>query len=413
MEAVQAVERRFMQEANRPISAASILEWLGGAPTATGIAVTPEGGLKNPAIYACVRVISEDLASLPLILHRRTKGGKERAVEHPLYRLLHDAPNPYMSAMVFRETLQAHLLLRGNAYANIERDDVTGRILGLWPLRADRMATPVMSEAGTLLYTYTLPDGEPRALAQSEVLHLRGLSSDGLTGYSPIALHRETVGWSQATRDYSARWFGNNSSPGGLLQKKDGHLSPEAATRLKASWESAHRGLDNVARVAVLEDGLEWVKVQLSPEEAQAIETMKFQIEDAARIYRVPLVLLQSHEKSTSWGTGIEQFMLGYVVHTLRPWLVRWEQECNRALLMEREQPVYFAEHLIDALLRGTTKERYEAYQKAWWMTGNEIRERENLGALDGLDEPLIPQNMLLGTAPAPAPEPTSSGAAA
>ena len=399
-------ERRATIEGPLPLTAERIVEWLSGPATASGVNLSTEGALKLVGVWACVRVISEDVASLPLIVYNRLPRGKERAMAHPLYRLLHDAPNPLMTSATFRECLQGHMLLWGNAYAQIERDQDTGRPTALWPLRPDRMDKPIVSQAGTLLYTYRLPTGEPRALSQSDVFHLRGLSPDGLIGYSPIALHRETLAWSIATKEYGIRFFGNDSRPGGILQTKQ-RLPKDSVDRLRSSWEAAHRGLTQAHRIAVLEEGIEWKQVGIPPEDAQYLEVMTFQLQDIARLYRMPPHKIQDLARATF--SNIEEQSIDYVVGTLRPGLTRWEQQANKDLVMPSEQGRIFAEHLMDALLRGKTLERFQSYQLAMQngiYSANEVREFENQNPFEGGDIHLQMQNMApYGTLP-PAPTP-------
>lgn len=386
-------------------------EWLlkalgGGMATYTGRTVNTVDALHYNPVYACVKIIAEDVASLPLITYRRVDGGRERAMDHRLYPILHDRPNPEMSSVEFRETLQGHLLLWGNAYAEIERDGA-GRVVNLWPLRPDRMSVERM---GDLVYTYVLPGGDRVRIPTVNVLHLRGLSSDGYVGYSPIALAREAVGLGLATEEYAARFFGNDARPGGVLQHP-GKLSTDAATRLKASWEAAHRGLTNSQRVAVLEEGIEWKQVGMPARDAQFLETRMYQLRDVARIYRVPLHKLGDLERATF--SNIEHQSREYVDSTLRPWLVRWEQRLNMALFSAQDAGRYYVEHLVDALLRGDLKSRYEAYavgRTNGWLSADDIRELENMNPLpDGQGKLyLVPLNMApadqVGQAPPSAP---------
>jgi len=268
------------------------------------------------------------------------------------------------------------------------------------------MDKPIVSQAGTLLYTYRLPTGEPRALSQSDVFHLRGLSPDGLIGYSPIALHRETLAWSIATKEYGIRFFGNDSRPGGILQTKQ-RLPKDSVDRLRSSWEAAHRGLTQAHRIAVLEEGIEWKQVGIPPEDAQYLEVMTFQLQDIARLYRMPPHKIQDLARATF--SNIEEQSIDYVVGTLRPGLTRWEQQANKDLVMPSEQGRIFAEHLMDALLRGKTLERFQSYQLAMQngiYSANEVREFENQNPFEGGDIHLQMQNMApYGTLP-PAPTP-------
>lgn len=397
-------ERRASVEGPLPLTAARIVEWIsGGEGTAAGVAIGPNNALKLAAVYACVRVISEDVAALPLITYSRLPRGKERATTHPLYRLLHDEPNPYMTSLQLRETLQGHVLLWGNGYANIERDE-RGTPVALWPLRPDAMDAPVVSSAGSLLYTYHMPSGEPRALTQGDVFHLRGLSPDGIMGYPPISLHRESLALAMATMEFGNRFFSNDSRPGGVLQAPQ-RLSNEAAERMRLSWEAAHRGLSNAHRVAVLEEGVEWQQIGIPPEDAQWLDTRTFQVQEIARIFRMPPHKIGELSRATF--SNIESQAIQYVTDTLRPWLVRWEQQINKDLVAPGDKGRIFAEHLMDALLRGETLARFQSYQLAMQngvYSANEVREFENANPFEGGDVHLQMANMVpYGTKP---PEP-------
>jgi HK97 family phage portal protein len=370
-----------------------LIEALGGGRSAAGVSVSAESALRNMTVAACVRILAETVSSLPLLVYRRRERGKERAPDHPLYRILHDQPNSEMSSFEFRETLMGHLALWGNAYAEIERDG-GGRVAALWPLRPDRMK--VTRENGALVYRYRLSAGEEVALPQRNVFHVRGLSGDGIVGYSPIRLAREAIGLALATEEFGARFFGSGARPGAVLQHP-GKLNEEAQKRLRQSLEDAHGGLSRAHRLMILEEGMTWQQIGIPPEDAQFLQTRSFQVEEIARFYRVPLVLLQHTEKSTSWGTGIEQFMIAFIVHTIRPWLVRWEQAIQRNLFLYGERDTYFAEFLVDGLLRGDVESRYRAYATArqWgWLSANDIRELENMNPIPGGDIYLSPMNM-------------------
>ena len=377
----------------QPLTAASIVEWLSGPSSITGQRVSVDTAMQLSAVYACVRVKSEDLASLPLILYRRLERGKERAPEHSLYRILHDQANPQMTALQFRETMATHLELRGNAFANIERNS-DGTVKWLWPLNPTRMDKPMLATDGRLLYRYWLPNGTQAILTQDEVFHLRGMSFDGVLGVSPIEAQRETMGNALAAMEYGTRFFANNANPSGVLQAKS-RISEEAAKRLRNSWNDAHQGLSNAHRVAILEEGMEWKQISITPEDAQYLESKKYSRSEIAGIYRVPPHKIADLERSTF--SNIEEQDIDYAKSTIRPMARRWEAQTNMSLLLPSEQSRYLSEFLLDDLLRGKTLERFEAYQKAWWMTGNEIRERENLNPIDGLDQPLLPVNMALG----------------
>lgn len=372
-------------------------DWLRGTAlwaqdTASGRAVTPAESMQLVAVYACVRVLAETIGTLPLFVYRRLEPrGRERDNRHPLYSILHERPNPLMTGVEFRECMMGHAALRGNAYAEIV--PLAGGGVELWPLRPDRMRVVQLSDR-EIGYLYRLPSGEERALPRSRVHHWRGLSSDGLIGYSPVALAREAIGLGLALEEFAARLFGNNARPGGVLQTKD-RLSDEGAKRLKASWEEAHRGLEASHRVAILEEGVTWQSVSMNADDAQFLESRKMQTTEIARIFRIPPHLIQDLERATF--TNIEHQGLEFVTHTLRPWLVRIEQAIKRDLLAEDS---HYAEFLVDGLLRGDIQSRYAAYSVAkqnGWLSANDIRETENLNPIsadDGGDTYMVQLNM-------------------
>lgn len=369
---------------------------LAGTETASGVYVDEEGSLQATAVWACVRVIAETVASLPLHLYRRRSGGgRERATEHPLYELLHSMPNPEMGALEFREALTGHLCTWGNAYAEIEYNR-GGNAMALWPLRPDRMQ--VKREQGRLWYYYRVDQvGTPQRLPAERIWHLRGFGANGVMGYSPILLHKQAVGLSLATEEFGARFFGNGAEPGGVLQHP-GKVSDTGAKHMRESWEDAHKGLSRSHRIAILEEGVTYQKVGIEPEAAQFLETRKFQLVEVARIYRMQPHMIGDLDRATF--SNIEHQGLEFVMYTMMPWFVRWEQGVHRNLLTPAERRQYFAEYLVDALLRGDTQSRYAAYAVArqnGWMNADEIRERENMNPLpDGQGQIyLVPMNMI------------------
>jgi HK97 family phage portal protein len=371
-----------------------LIEALGGGKAASGVAVNETTAMKSTVVFACVRILAETIASLPLPVYRRLQGGgKERANNHYLYPLLHDQPNPEMTSFEFRETLMGHLALWGNAYAEIERDGA-GRVRALWPLRPDRMQ--VKRDDQGLRYEYLLPDGTMAALRQTNVMHIRGLSGDGIVGYSPIRLAREAIGFSLATEEFGARFFGQGAHPGGIVEYP-GKLSDEARKRYKESVQEAYGGLGKAHRLMVLEEGLKYTQVGIPPEDAQFLATREFQAIEIARIFRIPPYLLQDFSRATF--SNVEHTAISFVVHTVRPWLIRIEQAFKRDLFPSPERDTYFAEFLVDGLLRGDIKSRYDAYAvgRNWgWLSADDIRELENMNPLpDGQGKIyLIPTNM-------------------
>ena len=356
---------------------------MSGPLSATGLAIYPDTALTSAVVYACVNVLAQTIAALPLPVYRRLpNGGKERAPEHRLYPILHDLPNPEMTSFELRMALVGHQALWGNAYAEIERSDAG--INALWPLRPDRM-TPGRDETGALVYNYRLPNGQPKVFQFVQIMHWRALSGNGIVGYSPIAQAAESVGLDLATRQYGARFFGNDSRPGGFLTHPK-TLSDAAATRIAARWEQGHRGLSNAQRVAVLEEGITWTQVGIPPEEAQFLETRRYGRSEIAGLYRVPLHMINDLERATF--SNVEHLSLEFAKFTLTPWLVQIEQAIQRDLFAISDgKRTCFAEHLMDGLLRGDIQSRYAAYNTAHmggWMNADEIRERENMNQLPG-----------------------------
>lgn len=379
-----------------------LAEMLSEERSATGRTVSAEKSLLNPTVFSCVRLIAESVGMLPLIVYRKLARGKERATEHPLYTVLHDLPNPELTALELFENLAGHIALWGNAFCEIELDGA-GRRRALWPLRPDRMSVDVTDD-NERVYVYTLPDGTPKPLPRWKVWHIRGWGTDAWLGKSPVAMAREAIGLALATEEYGARFFGNDSRPGGILTHP-GKLSPEAASRLKKGWEEGHRGLSNAQRVAVLEEGITWTQIGIAPEDAQFLETRKFQEIQICQIYRVPPHMIGIVDRSTSWGTGIGQQTQAYVTFGLGPYLKRISQTVFRDLLTREERSQYFAEHLSAALVVNDLITRSNAYNIArngGWMSVNDIREAENLNPVDGGDGYLQPLNMApLGSEPA------------
>lgn len=367
----------------------------GGNKSATGKAVTANTALQSSAVFACVRVLAETIASLPLFVYRSTPNGKEKAYDHPCYYMLHDLANEEMTSFTFRETMMTHLLLWGNAYAEIEYNKA-GLAKGLWPLRPDQTWPERDPTTGELVYKTILPDGKGVVLPKERVLHIVGLSLDGLVGVSPIRMAREAIGLSLAAEEFGARFFGDGARPGGILEHP-GKLSKEARENLRQSWEYMHQGLDKSHRIAILEEGITYKQIGIPPEDAQFLETRRFQIEEIARIFRVPLHLIQDLSHATF--SNIEHQSIDFVVHTVRPWLVRWEQALNWKLFYNSTK--FWAEFNVEGLLRGDIESRYRAYATArqWgWMSVNEIRELENMNRIPNGDIYLQPLNMIEAT---------------
>ena len=370
--------------------------------TTSGKAVTERSAMQMTAVYSCVRILAEAIAGLPLHLYRYTPdGSKVKAVDHPLYLLLHDEPNPEMSSFVFRETLMTHLLLWGNAYAQIIRNG-KGEVVALYPLMPNRMSVD-RDAHGQLYYTYTRASDEAKTmtgttvlLPPSDVLHIPGLGFDGLVGYSPIAMAKNAIGLAIATEEYGAKFFANGAAPSGVLEHPGTIKDP---SRVREAWMSQFGGSANSGKVAVLEEGMKYTPISISPEQAQFLETRKFQINEIARIFRVPPHMVGDLEKSSF--SNIEQQSLEFVKYTLDPWVIRWEQSIQRALLRPEEKKRYFAKFNVEGLLRGDYQSRMNGYAVArqnGWMSANDIRELENLDRIPaeaGGDLYLVNGNML------------------
>lgn len=370
----------------------ALIEALGGGLSTTGITVTERKAMQLAAVYACVRILAESLASLPLVTYQRLERGKQRAPAHPVYKLLHDRPNPEMTPFQFKETLQGHAALTGNGYAEIEWNN-RGNPIALWPITPERVTVARIN--GEKRFKVTMPSGETVVIARENMLHIPGFGYDGLVGHNPIALMRQSIALAMAAEEFGARFFGNGSQPGGVLTYP-GKLSKEAQERLKGSWESAQGSLSNAHRVAVLAEGMTWTKTQIDPNDAQFLETRNFQVTDICRIFRVPPHMVAQLDKATF--SNIEQQSIEFVTHTLQPWAVRWEEAISYELFSAQAQATYFAEFLMDALLRGDMASRYTAYKTGrdgGWLCPNDIREAENMNPVEGGDVFLVPMNMV------------------
>lgn len=345
--------------------------------TSSGKTVNERTAIQTTAVYSCVRILAETVASLPLHTFKHTEGGKEKATEHSIYHLLADEPNPEMTSFVFRETLMGHLLLWGNAYAQIIRDG-RGNIIALYPLMPDRM-TVDRADSGEIYYIYN-KEGKQYYLRNYEVLHIPGLGFDGLIGYSPIAMAKNAIGMAIATEEYGASFFANGANPGGVLEHPGVVKDP---ARVRESWNSVYQGTKNANRVAVLEEGMKFQSIGIPPEQAQFLQTRKFQLNEIARIFRIPPHMIGDLDKSSF--SNIEQQSLEFVMYTLDPWVVRWEQAIKRALFSESEKKEYFVKFNVDGLLRGDYQGRMNGYavgRQNGWLSANDIRELENLNRI-------------------------------
>ncbi|MDD4291066.1 MAG: phage portal protein [Clostridia bacterium] len=382
-------------------TAGSAYAFLMGGST-SGKAVTERSSMQMTAVYSCVRILAEAIAGLPLHLYRyKSGGGKEKAIDLPLYHLLHDEPNPEMSSFVFRETLMTHLLLWGNAYAQIIRNG-KGEVIALYPLMPNKM-TVERDENGELYYEYShsteeanTMKGDTVRLKTTDVLHIPGLGFDGLVGYSPIAMAKNAIGMAIACEEYGAKFFANGAAPSGVLEHPGVIKDPQ---RVREAWQGQFGGSANANKIAVLEEGMKYTPISISPEQAQFLETRKFQINEIARIFRVPPHMVGDLEKSSF--SNIEQQSLEFVKYTLDPWVIRWEQSLSRTLFTKDEKKDLFFKFNVEGLLRGDYQSRMNGYATArqnGWMSANDIRELENLDRIpeeEGGDLYLINGSML------------------
>lgn len=372
--------------------------WSDSSRTAAGAAVTPDSALRCPAVYACVGLLADTIGTIPLDLFERTgPDAARRATGHPMHALLHDAPNAWQTSAEFRQMMVEHLCTHGNAYAEIVwRGD--GMAEALEPLHPGQVM-PFRRPSGGHAYRYQPTDGPARILLPAEVLHLRRrpFERDGLRGKSPVLEHRETIGRAMAQAEYLSRFFGNSAVPKGGIEVPTA-ISDKAADLLRESFERRHRGAENAHRVAIFDGGMKYVPMGASNQDSQAVEAYRDTVaEIASRIYGLPPHLVGETDRSTSWGSGIEQQSIGFVVFFVRPWLVLWEQALNRALLSAAGRQRYYYEFNADGLMRGDFKSRLEglALMIQWGLaTPNEARRLLNMAPLEGGDSRLQPLNM-------------------
>ena len=372
---------------NRGPFSMSLHNWL----TKSGAEVSYSRAMGYPVFWAAVRNISETVASLPVDIVEVKDGVHRLATLHPVYRLLHDEPNSEMTAFSFKETVQLHLLTSGNAYVWIERDG-NGRAIGLWPLFPNETC-PMRDKNGRLFYRTRMRHEQFDILA-NDMLHFANTSGNGVEGMSPLKMHLESIGLGLAAQEFGANFFGRGATMRGVIEM-DKAMSPEGAERLKESWQRNYGGLGNSFGTPVLEEGMKFKQISIPPEEAQFLETRRFQIEDIARIFRIPPHLVGHLDKATF--SNITEQSLEFGKYTIQPWLARWEGELNRKLLTEKEKGRFTFQFNMDELLRADPKTRSDYYDKglkSGWLSVNEVRRRENLNPVEGGDKHLMPLNM-------------------
>jgi HK97 family phage portal protein len=358
-----------------------------GAASKTGIAITEDSAMRLSAVFGAVRVISETIASLPWEVKQDAGDSTRSASAHPINKLIHH-PNGMMTDFNFREVCQAHLCLHGNAFIAIRRNEA-GQPVKLIPVHPDRVEVKVYKDEKF----YTIDQGK-ETFDDTEMIHILGLSFDGIIGKSVIEAARESIGLGLAADQFGGSFFGNGANVSAVLTHP-GRLSDDAYKRLMASWQRRYSGLDNAHKTAILEEGMNLQKVSISPQESQFLETRKFGVEDIARFFRIPLAYLGSLENSST-RANIEEQGIQFQRNTILPWVKRWEAEFNRKLFPGQED--YFIRMNMDGLLRGDISSRYSSYATArqWgWLSVNDIRKHESLDPIDGGDIYLQPMNMV------------------
>ena len=363
-----------------------------GLPTTSGVSVTVVSSLENTAVWNAITLLSQTLALVPLKLFRRVSPrGKVEARENTLFNILHIAPNPEMTSFNWREVQMGSLLGWGNAYSEIQFDPRTGRVVALWPIPPERVK--VKRIEGKLFYDILLPTGMTVTLPAFRMLHVPGFSFDGIVGMSPIQLHRNAIGLGLATEEFGARFFGNGAIPGGVITHPN-TLSQLAGENIKKSWNKAQQGLTNAQRINILDEGMKYEKIGIAPEDAQFLQTRKFQVTEIARIYNVPPSMIGDLEKATF--TNIEQQSLNFIRFTMLPWFKRWEQVFDKKLLGPNERLEFFAEFNAEGLLRGDSEARSNFYQKLFSvgaLSPNDIRDKENMNPIVDGDQYFVPSN--------------------
>jgi HK97 family phage portal protein len=368
-----------------------LVNMLGAQATKSGSNVNERLALSLTSVWACVKIIAWTMASLPLHTYRKLDPrGKERATDQLIYKILHDTPNGEQTSFQYRSLTSVHQNLWGAGISEIEFDRF-GYPVALWPLPPWRV-TPKRDRNKELVYEVNL-ETQTYYLRPYQVVCFESLSTSQDYWLTPIGVHRETIGAAMAVKEFGARTFGQGTNPSGILtglKFKNKDNEKEALLAIKEGYE----GLSNSHRIMALEEGVKFERIGLPPQDAQYLETKKFDIAEIARIYNVPLHLLQDHEKSTSWGTGLEEMNLGFVTFTLRPYLVQWEQELKRKLIFDEK---LFVEFLIEGLLRGKMKERFESYKigiNNSFMCPDQIAEIENWNPIPNGNTYWAPVNM-------------------
>lgn len=400
------LERRFESYPAESISqkpSGPLLAALGGGLTASGVPMNEKIAETIPAVYACVNFRARVVGQVPIVLYRRTESdGRERALTHPLYSVVHASPNPEMTPSVFKSTLERQKWLYGDAYAEIVRNR-DGEVVALWPL-CSPLVEVTRDRLNRLTYVYHLPGGEPIVWTfdrrNPPIMHLRINSLDGIHGRSPIKVLRDSLGFTKAIEQFGQTLFGNSSKPAGVIKGPAGvKIDPTVAKQMREDWERLHRGQENWHRIAVLQNGYEFQQIGLDPVDAQFVETKKLQLAEVARIFSLPPHVIGDLERSTN--NNIEHQGLELVTYHLMPDFVDWEEAIGRDLISQKSFGTHYAQFNVDALLRGDAESRANALQvrrQNGVITGNEWRKLDDLNPIpaeEGGDALLVNGNMI------------------
>jgi HK97 family phage portal protein len=372
-----------------------LIDMFGGYQSKAGVNVTEDTAIKVVAVFACIRLLSEQIASLPLHLYKKSKSGKEKAYDHPLYTVLNDIPNPEQTAFEFWQMMMVNMLLTPDGFAEIVRDGA-GNITELWPIPSNRVHVERNPRTDELMYHVTFEDGTYDTLYPDNMLHIKGIRMARTQGYKPIELARECVGLSIAAEEFGSAYFANGAHPSGIIEYAE-KLKGEALDNYKKEMRQAYAGLGNSHRLMLLESGSKFNNIITPPNEAQMLETRKHQVVEVARFFNVPPHKIMDMERATF--NNIEELNTSFAQDTLVPWCIRIRQSVFKDLLTPWERKKHFAEHNLGALMRGNMESRYTSYAVArnWgWLNVNEIRELENMNGIgaDG-DIYLQPLNMV------------------
>lgn len=364
-----------------------------GGRSAAGVQVTPLSAMRVAAVYACVRELAQPMGALPLKFYKKQGRKRVETTDHPLYKLLAKRPNRWQNSLEWREMIDGHLSLRGNAYNYISANS-RGVIKELIPLHPDRMTPNIDPNTGDFNWCYTAPNGAIETYARDEIWHIKGLAPDIYRGYNPIELARDSIGGALASQEYAARFFANDAKPsGGWIEHPGTFKDAEAKKRFRANWQEMQSGA-NRGKTAVLEGGMKYHDIGINNTDAQFLENRKFSVEDIARLFGVPPHRIGHLERSTN--NNIEHQGLEFVTYTMMPRAERFECSIESELLSDDDDTEIELD--FSRLLRGDSKSRAAYYHSGildGWMTRNEARSCENLDPLDGLDEPLRPLNMV------------------